>query len=317
MTTATINSNDINSVSFPGSEQGVTLVQLVGAVVVVCSISVINLRVTAAATTTASSESSVATPYTRAQIGAVTEVSATASCGSVVRLAFSVDSQTASATCSAGVFSKRRLSAVGSGVATPQGAGSYLRVARSALVSGQAVSDVSARQNVYLAAASAPSAVVGEITSGRRFSASAVTDGVVTSIAFTSARFKLSALSSSVAAAADADPNLRISFGATESAAAFAPAVQTSSRIAATPSAQQCLALAASAAACIKFFPGASAVAFATGSASQVLFRQVGASVVATVSVAVAAADYSSTIPAPVERRMTLISTSRRMEVTA
>ena len=97
MTSKAINSGAINAVSFPGSESGATLIELIGDVEVLGSISMTYLRVGAMGSTTASAATGRPTPRTIALLGAT--ASGQASCSaSALRKAF-VGTASAAASC--------------------------------------------------------------------------------------------------------------------------------------------------------------------------------------------------------------------------
>ena len=76
--TAALNSGQINAVSFPQAEAGLSLIELVGTIEVTASISVLYTRRVVGATTTASAQGSADTTMVR-QVYATTQAGAIAS----------------------------------------------------------------------------------------------------------------------------------------------------------------------------------------------------------------------------------------------
>lgn len=75
-TTSTINSGAINAVSFPGSEAGASLIELIGEVAVTCAIGSLSIILTCSASTDAAASTSLPGTKARIQIGASADVSA-------------------------------------------------------------------------------------------------------------------------------------------------------------------------------------------------------------------------------------------------
>lgn len=156
MTTNAVNANAINEVSFPGSQDGLSLVQLVGTIVVTCSISSISLVLTASAAQAPEARCGVSAFTIRSQIGASTESSASSLATSVVqaRLGASTTSSASENAVPAGL--KISLAAQSSGVVT-QTAQANIHTFRSAPTTGSGSGAVAANKYVYVLAASTPS----------------------------------------------------------------------------------------------------------------------------------------------------------------
>lgn len=111
MTSKAINSGAINAVSFPGSESGATLIELIGDVEVLGSISMAYLRVGAMGSTTASAATGRPTPRTIALLGATANGQASCSASALRKASVGTASTAASCVTSSGVSARYRIKA--------------------------------------------------------------------------------------------------------------------------------------------------------------------------------------------------------------
>lgn len=315
MTSRAINSDEINSVSFPGAEDGLSLVQLIGTVEVSCSISFVQIRLTASAVVEPSAVVSSPTAKIKSLLGAVIDASAVPAGDTLVkRKSFAEATSARAVVAAATIYRERRLSAIRTATATTS-ASAVLKVPRSAAASSSATTSADSYKNAYLSGSTQPSAVV--LAAGSR-------------------RVRSVSASTVPRAVVSANRTLIRRIGATTNAQALfsvsywrkRPSTASTVALASIPNANfyfqlLCLqvqteasAVPGQVAALSRIFFGADTLAQSTTEASIKMLLRVGATATATVSSAVAALDYSSTIPAPEERRMRLIEISRRMEVT-
>lgn len=309
-----INSGAINHVSFPGAEEGLSLIDLTGTVEVVCALSAIRLRLTASATTTASANGSTPGTNIRAQLAAVFAPTAVTSAGVLTKIAALPDAQIASAVPQVTGALRFVAGATTTGAASST-AGSYVRTTRSASTSATGNGAVMSRSLIPRAAST--SAVATTTSSALRYRRTpASTVAFASGVATTRVRFRLGAPTSGTATAST--PTLRIkvrrsastSAVATPTPAAFAikglifPAPQAASAVAASIAARQLCATAGS------------TDASAQGSSGIALLYQLGATIQGSMISTAAAADYGITQAAPTERLMIVPASDRRMEVT-
>jgi hypothetical protein len=311
-----INGNEINGVSFPGSETGLSLVQLVGQVTIDASMSFFTLRLTAGATTNATASSPLTQTKARFNIGASTEAFAVSSAGVVSKIKFDPVDQSATATVSATAIRRFRLGAQTSGLASASAQGVYSRVPRSAIVDAKITSSVIPfRLEIAGAATDASASTSADIRVKTRRSAN--TTATASSTAHTTARFRLGASASGVSTGTVATRR-KIALGASATATGFGQNASFRFRRGLTLDSQLAQALAQSITPRFKISVGGAQVsATAPGSALAGLKMRFGATTIATVSYAIAAADYAARTPAPSERTMVLPLSSRRMEVTS
>lgn len=311
-----INGNEINAVSFPGSEAGLSLVQLVGQVTVDASMSFFTLRLTAGASTNATAASPLTPTKARFNIGGSTDGLAEASAGVVSKIKFDPVDESASALTAATAIRKFRLSAASSGLAVGSASGVYSKVYRGAATDAKVTTSVVPFRLEIAGAATdavADASAVVRIKTRR----SANTTAAAGSTAHTAARFRLSASVVGLATGSAATRR-KISLGASGTASGIGQSAEFTflRRLPLTP--QNAAALAQAITPRMKIsVGGAVGSGLASVSAYAALRMPLGASALATVSSAIAAADFSSTTPAPDERTMVLPLSSRRMEVTS
>lgn len=205
MTTQAINSGAINETRFPGSQDGLSLIELIGTVEVVCSISAVNVLKTVGASTTATAAGSVGSARLRRRLSATTTSVAQTSAAQVGRVPVSLTRQTASAVPqAAGLYFALRTGASGSAGAVGS-SGSIRGIAFSA--SGEAnASGVAAAVYRRLVSASTTTSSVGSASAVRAISraasttAAALGSAISTSKATVSASTVASAIVSSAAA---------------------------------------------------------------------------------------------------------------------
>lgn len=309
-----INSGAINHVSFPGAEEGLSLIDLTGTVEVVCALSAIRLRLTASAGTVASATGSAPGVKIRAQLAAVFAPTAVTSAGVLTKIAALPDAQIASAVPQvAGVL--RFVAAATTTCSASASVGSYVRATRSASTSATGNGAVMSRSLIPRAAStSAVATTTSSSLRARRIPASTIASAI--GVSATKARYRLGASTSGTAAVST--PTLRTkvrrsastSAVATPAPAAFAikglvfPAPQVASAVAASIAARQLCATAGS------------TDSSAQGSSGIALLYQLGATIQGSMISTAAAADYGITQAAPTERLMIVPASDRRMEVT-
>ena len=101
MSRGTINSDDINSTSYPGSEDGLSLIELIGSVEVQCYIPAVGLLLSAAAVTSASASGVVSNTTAKMLLSATTDPSAVTQASARSKVFLSPQVQSAQAATSA------------------------------------------------------------------------------------------------------------------------------------------------------------------------------------------------------------------------
>lgn len=219
-TTSTINSGAINAVSFPGSQEGEALVELVGSVIVTCAISSFLIYSHNTAATSPSASGSASIELKRGIVCSAT-AGATSSCGVVTQVKAGPANVSATAQGSATTALQRRTSA------SPVNASAYgtaaigINTRRSASTSAFATGAAYAQRHTHYAgsttaSASSSAAALSEIrlsgstspsvtstiseTYGRAVQAQA-TAAAISTVSITS--FKVHLASASVDASAD------------------------------------------------------------------------------------------------------------------
>lgn len=156
MTTNAVNANAINEVSFPGSQDGLSLVELLGTIVVSCSVASVSLILTASAAQAPEAKCSAPAITLRSQLSATTVPEASSAVNALVKAKRGA-SGTVQALVAAAPGLKMPLSAPMTGVATPTAAAN-IRVFRTGSTNALATGAVASKKNVYLLAAAAPTA---------------------------------------------------------------------------------------------------------------------------------------------------------------
>lgn len=314
-TTETINSGAINHVGFPGAEDGVSLVEMIGEVTATAVISSLSLRLTARAATTASGLAPPAGDYLELGIGANVSAVADATAASQIKIRVSPRAQNAVAAVSARPILRIKGGATISATAAAPNVAARTRVRRSAQTSGAASASGSSFKRAFRGASSPAVAAIPAALALRRTPTSAITTSQATHSIAATRRFLLSASASGTSQSTVAGLVMR-SVGASGSALAqwsvsaglylfTAPNPATASANSSNPNAG------------LRARIGATVVSSAVSpSIPAALRHRTGATTTAWVSSSIAAADYSVTIPAPGERTMVLPAMNRRMEVT-
>lgn len=311
-----INGNEINGVSFPGSESGLSLVQLVGSVAVIATMSSFTLRLTASAHVTASSASSPTATKARFLVGATTGATVVSSVGALTKIRLDLEDQTATATANATAIRKLRLPAATEGVATATNSAVFLEVPRSAIVDAKIVSSVIPFRLEIVGAATDALAIASAGTRVKTLR-SGSTVAYAGSSTRTTARFRLPAGTTGVASvSAGTLRKMRLSISGSGVATSQNPAFKFIRQLPLSPAVAAAVSPALAAIFKISV-GGATASPSASFSVAAGLRMPIGATTTATVSYINAAADFASRVPAPIERTMVLPFNSRRMEVTA
>jgi hypothetical protein len=312
MANRTINSGAINAVPFPGAEQGLSLVELVGTVELVCEIPSVTLRINIGAATDADAVPGSATTFKKSRLGAsvVASAGSTASARIKVRV---IPAATPVATASASIKITHTFEAETLGSASVA-ATAFDYVKRQAQISAVAQPSATAVTRVERRAQTSGLGL-GSVTALRKRPVGAFTQGASTLTAGIKLRQGVTAETTCVASESSPLSRVRVrragsTIGtATWSVSAFRKLITVPYSIEALAVVYPVLsyrgmyispstapeAVAAEAGIYLKYFLSADA----TGS---------------PITVA-AAADYSTTQPAPAERLMTVPVDDRRMEV--
>lgn len=310
--TITINSGAINTVPFPGAEEGSSLVELIGEVIVTCAISSVTLIVTAGAATEPSAVTSSPTARIRSQIGASTTAQVVAGASALSRVPALPSPETGSAIVSpVGIRLSVKASASTTGSA-PGAVGSYVRTTRSASTVAASTASASALKRNFNGANTTAQAATYSANALRKIRLGATTKPEVTSAVAIAVAYRTGA--STVASApgtAYSRRSLPVSASTTTTSAGAATAYY---RRLAFPDVQAAAAV-ANAGVLSKVFLSAAVEPVAITSAGVRLTSRLSASVEAGALAISAAADYAIAAPAPEERLMFVPASDRRMEV--
>ena len=313
-TTAVINSDEINSVSFPGSEAGLALVELVGTVEIAGSISALTLRLTAKAETSPAATTSLPTTKLRLRIAAQAGCSATSSASALSRIHLSPIQQSAAAEVSVGVLCRRITSASTQTLASVSAA-SKVALFRGAATNAVAESFVYSIQETYISVSGAASADAQPAYLLRKKPASAVTAGLVLHGVSPNLTFRPAA--SALVQVQSVVNELTVSYvSVNEVASAVCASILSLNKRIAIPTA---IAANAQASATPKLVSYVSADTSPAASVPPAVFyfkRTASAQTEATIIYAIEASDFTATKPAPDERVMVLPAINRRIEVT-
>lgn len=180
-TTATVNSGAINEVGFPGSQEGASLIELVGTVLITGVISTVTVLSTCGATTTASAEGVINKANIRAQLTAAVSPTAETFCGAQTKLQTIPDDATATAEVSSvGAYLSRKLGGTGAATAAST-ANANVRTFRGATGSCAAnAASIDSKRRIQFSAYINPSALT-TLEALRRESTSAIGLATVTS----------------------------------------------------------------------------------------------------------------------------------------
>lgn len=308
-----INSGAINHVSFPGSESGLSLVQLVGTVSVTGTVTGIYLRLTASATTKPRAATSKPTTKVKYSIGAASAAQATgiATVISKVRRAATV-APTAPGTAT--IYRRIRQTAptVSRAVVTAKPTIS-MRVLRAGSTTGRALASLGTVKKIYTAASRIAQATTSAAALRKGFSG-AQTTGRATTASGVGRNRRLSVAATVSAIMAPVNSLLKRLVGASttattsQSVLAYLALRRRAVGVAlAAPKSLDSSALT---------FRSAAGLGRAVTRATTRLKITVSASTVASFSGFTVALDYSIT-PAPGDRQMVVPLEERRMEVAA
>ena len=394
-TTAAVNSGAINEVGFPGSEQGASLVELVGNVVVATALSSVFVLSTVSASTVGSADASAGAPALRSNLSASASAGAGVSCDAQKIIHVSADSVVAKAQASATAAKVSNLGASSQAIVSST-ADAVIEIARGASTTGAASASAFAVREISLASsasavASCSAGVLQRVFLGATASGGASTNvdeslGLLTgaSTSGTASGFAeedvtvvhwvgaettasaigsaasvrertASAIQSASAVIHNPEPSLLIAAApvlqpasAKASASSYPKALRSATTTAQAPGSSNVKAIFSLSAEITPSALGASGItlrnyvipvdaaaratasdidvlmlrqssgsvmAKATGTASMVFTMLTGATTTAQATCQSAAADYAVTARAPEERRMSLQSSNRRMEV--
>lgn len=316
MTTHAINSGALNAVPFPGAEEGASIINLIGTVEVQASLSQIRLRLTATAATAPKAACSVNTTKLRMLLQAVTAPLAdAASINALSNVKVEAIDGRAVATVSAGVSIKHEMSA--SGEVSSINAASCLLISRkSANTQAQAVAQAGSINYGRRSASALGQAIVNSPVFRIEIPVSAIQSAAGQAIAGISIASGIGALSQP-SAIGSVNANSLIYLGAQGSSVASASAAQVFLEEPAYPDRQPAQAVAASGVKVI-FSEVAHATPSAIGSSPEVTFRVLAqATTVATAIASSAAADFATSIPAPLDRQIVVPPYDRTMKVVA
>lgn len=307
----TINSGAINETPFPGAESGLSLVELVGTVEVVCSISAVTLRRSARAVTDPSADGTAST-VKKSRLGAAIICNATPTASARRKVSVTSTSQAVCTTAATGRLNFRP-SAVASGTAIVTPASGYAAVKRSAIAEVvAAIRPISAKSYAYRNAFSV-AAALGSASTLRKLAS--YIEGAATASTVATAKLR-NQLGAQTAAGATGSSSTRVSItlraSGQASAIGTAPAYTKEPTGAYTPCEATCFSIVSVKG--ISF--GAATQANAVASATMRFRSVVSASVTATAIAQSTATDYATAMPAPAERTMTVQGFDRRMEVT-
>jgi hypothetical protein len=209
MTTSAINTGAINALSFPGSQDGLSLVDLVGNVIVTCSVATLSLNLTASAATTPQARCSTSTLIIKYRPSAPATGAAVVAVDAVV---------------------KARLSAFAAGAATSTPFATGIKRSSSAQSDASATGSVVA---YVMATRSASAIALASANSGanKKISFGGATSGTAVASAFAVRGIRLGADNPALATTI-ASMSLRSGIAATTTATASATSIGRASKIA-------------------------------------------------------------------------------------
>lgn len=316
MPTETVNSGVINKVGFPGAEDGVSLIEMVGEVVATATISSITLRLTAGAAVAAAAVCAPAGIKSRMLLAATTDATAQATAGARTKIQVFPQSQSAVAKATATPALQTRLGATTAAAASAQTVGGRTFIRRSIAAAASASGSASSYNRAARAASTTATASSPALLALRGLKIAASTTAQVTHSITPTGKYRLRSVTNATGYGLSFALVAK-SVGASTNAKALSAPVSAGLYLSATPNPQSAYASVSAITPKLKQYVGATVNAGAVLSAVPAALRYaLGASTIAWVSSAIAAADYSVTIPAPIERQMVLPAMNRRMEVT-
>jgi hypothetical protein len=308
-----INSGAINTVSFPGAEDGLSLVQLIGEVNVATQISSVYLRLNARAAIGPVADSSSGV-LLKIAIGATASCDATGSAAALSKIKVFPTGQSAYADALSGIGVQMRIGVSGSGVASIPSTIAKSIAYRSASAQGAASGLISSINRATRGASGAASAQYSQPRVFTKLPLSAATGSYASASASAKAKYRLSAHeSASVSWSINGNVENYVS-GSTVAEAIVSVVAYSYDRVGLSPI--QPRAITSSGVRLMHLLSAQGDGMSVVPPANPRLILKVGASTSAIVSYAAAAADYSVTIPAPIERQMIVPEMNRRMEVT-
>jgi hypothetical protein len=312
ITSSAINSGAINVTSFPGSEEGQTLVELTGTAEVVCELSSIRLRLTATASTQAKSTGSASTTR-RAELTASTTCQAIISCNAYNNIALGV-SATPSAIATASPRLVFRFSANTTAQSQSAENGSFVRAANGAIANAEAATAAIPGGSLVYRGATAVASAVGEVNALRKVPSYAEIVARCSASANVTSRYRIGA-ETDPSAIATANSERKIALNAASVCYAIG-AASPLTKLNLQPSVQAAQAASNPVLAGSVLFFGAQTQANAASSATIGITYVLSAQTTAAAITQSAASDYATAMPAPSERLMVVQGSERRMEVT-
>ena len=312
MTSRALNSGPLNAVSFPLSEEGLSLIQLTGTVEVVCNVSILGVRRFVQASGTASARGTASMIF-KTQAAAITPATATTRAGVRLKTTNNSAKVTAKAIAASDGYALRRASAIQPARAIVS-AKAFVKVFKSAHATPTA--DTNTFEpiiRVPRTATTHPSAVcrATALIKAPRAATTVARGKNIASITLKS-RLRATVAPSALGLAS----TLRKSTAAATTIARAITSANTlrKRRVAATVAAQAQIGQTLAA---LRYRFAATTVAQAIAADARVVFElQLGAQTTAQAIARSAATDYGIAVPAPQERLMFVPASERTMEVT-
>lgn len=315
MSTGALNTDAINVLGFPGAEAASAIIELSTVAQATCAMSALYLLRAATATTTA--EAQCPPPTARSKISNYALLTATASASATARTKLKTvpDAVTAQAGTSATVGRCFRFGAASSGVAFTSIV-AYVRASRAAQTDAVAAVSVNLPKSKISFGATATAQVTSAVDALRKLRMRAdPVPAAATSSANTSVRAASPAVTTA-SALGTAGRYIKTRSTAVVTARALSPVAQVKYKILLSPVELAAQAVTTPIASQAKISTSASQFAAAVGEARASVRLRTGAQTTASVTSATAAIDFAATLPAPIERQMTLDASTRRVEVT-
>lgn len=312
MTTAALNSGAVNATRFPGSEEGASIIELLGTVQVSASLSALKLRLQTGARVTASGQGSVIKTTRRALFNASTAPSAISPAVTFIVKMPAIGQGTASAQVSAACIISHRMSASTQCVATTR-ATSFQITKKSASTTARAAVSAQSFNRVARTIKATASAVPAALTPWLRRSLTIKQTAKATVTCKIIRLRRISAIKNATAVATAGSVKrifVRLTSAIAQAASRAAAGLEISLGGASTSSPSPVFGLV------LRLATGASQPAIATAkdadSKAQLL---TGAQATPTAIAYAAGADYATKIPAPIERQIAVPFYDRTMKV--
>lgn len=308
-----INSGAINTVPFPASELGASIVELIGTIEVVCEPAIITVRITTAATSTPTANLSANTT-SKILLGATTEPSAVVTAIAAKQKMRQSAVSSGKATASSSLTMWRLSSAIVQATATATAA-SYQLAKKSASGTAQATTSVSSLKQLYRSASIASIAAVSTPDSKRKMVFSIAQAGAAVGRTGFSFKSRLPA-TTTARALAQAQPLSYIRLNPVKASPAVVSIATAKLLMRSTPEFQLASAATGLTNLRLKLRQGALSSARATAQDADATYRfQMSASTVANAMAYSTATDYTTKIPAPSERQIVVPAYDRAMKV--